>query len=420
MARDLRLFYLFRLLATSHLFVPIAITFFASRGLGFDRAMLLNTIWCGSVLLFDVPTGALADRIGRRRTMMLGALLMSAACLVFYFAHDFVTFAIASSLSALAMTLTSGADSAYLYDMLSDAGLEHEYPRREGTASAWHLIGSTLAFSAGGIAAKFSLGLPYLLTAGTSLCALLVAFRMREERAPATVSVSLSPRRLWRTYVSHIKMAISEISLRRQLRWTIGYSAVVFVLVRVTDYMYPPYLGAAGFGVMATGFIFAGLYLVAAAVAHNMDSLRQSLSEWRLLVGLPLLLVGSNLLMGRFVASWAIAFMLGPALVTGAFSPLVKSVMNRAIPSSDRRATILSFESMARRLAFGAFSPVLGVLVHRWSVSTGFYLCAGFGFVGVLVFAWRPLRAGSPVVPIAAPAAPPQPGPSPASGERAA
>ena len=288
MARDLRLFYLFRLLATSHLFVPIAITFFASRGLGFDRAMLLNTIWCGSVLLFDVPTGALADRIGRRRTMMLGALLMSAACLVFYFAHDFVTFAIASSLSALAMTLTSGADSAYLYDMLSDAGLEHEYPRREGTASAWHLIGSTLAFSAGGIAAKFSLGLPYLLTAGTSLCALLVAFRMREERAPATVSVSLSPRRLWRTYVSHIKMAISEISLRRQLRWTIGYSAVVFVLVRVTDYMYPPYLGAAGFGVMATGFIFAGLYLVAAAVAHNMDSLRQSLSEWRLLVGLPL------------------------------------------------------------------------------------------------------------------------------------
>ena len=54
----------------------------------------------------------------------------------------------------MAMTMTSGADSAYLYDMLSDAGLEHEYPRREGTASAWHLIGSTLAASSAGAMAS--------------------------------------------------------------------------------------------------------------------------------------------------------------------------------------------------------------------------------------------------------------------------
>jgi len=109
--------------------------------------------------------------------------------------------------------------------------------------------------------------------------------------------------------------------------------------------------------------------------------------------------------------------MLLPAIVNGAFSPLVKSIMNRAIPSSDRRATILSFESMARRMAFGAFSPLLGQMVKEYTLSTGFFLCAGFGVIGAALLVARPLRA------MRAPAPMPTgelPSPTPAASEERA
>ena len=82
MARDLRLFYLFRLLATSYLWVPISVLFMQSRGLTFGQIMTLGGVYSAVVILVEIPTGAFADRIGRRQSMMLGALMMVAACLV--------------------------------------------------------------------------------------------------------------------------------------------------------------------------------------------------------------------------------------------------------------------------------------------------------------------------------------------------
>ena len=116
MARDLRLFYLFRLLATSYLYVPIFMLFQEARGLSFFERLALGGLYSAVVVLVEVPTGVMADRIGRRRSMMLGAMAMVGSCLLAYRADGFVDFAVAEGLAALSMALCSGADSAYLFD----------------------------------------------------------------------------------------------------------------------------------------------------------------------------------------------------------------------------------------------------------------------------------------------------------------
>ena len=73
MARDLRLFYLFRLLATSYLWVPFFVPFMMSRGLSFHDIMILGGVYSAVVIVVEIPTGAFADRIGRRPAMMAGA-----------------------------------------------------------------------------------------------------------------------------------------------------------------------------------------------------------------------------------------------------------------------------------------------------------------------------------------------------------
>src|SRR5690606_4225203 len=137
--------------------------------------LALGGVYAGVIVAVEIPTGVFADRIGRRRSMMLGALMMVASCIVALRAESFGAFVIAESFAAVSMALCSGADSAYLFDLLLEHDRVHEYGRRESAASAWHLLGSALAFAGGGLLAQIDLALPYMVTAGVASIAAIVA-----------------------------------------------------------------------------------------------------------------------------------------------------------------------------------------------------------------------------------------------------
>jgi MFS family permease len=379
MARDLRLFYVFRLFSASYLFVPVAVVFALSRGLSLVEVMLLNTVYCTVVILTEVPTGALADRFGRRLTMMAGALCMVAACLTYAFSDGFAGFAVAEALAALSMTLCSGADSAYLFDLLNEHGRGDEYPRREGTASAWHQAGQALAFLAGGLLGASDLAFPYLVTAGVASVAFFIALFMREGRMPR---VARAPS--VREVLHHMQGSMRVVLRRGPLLWTIAYSAIVFLMLRATVYVYQPYLKASGFSIAETGMVFAAVYLVAAFVAHNFEALRARLTETTLVWTLLGTLVVTFFVLGNMRGPLALVVMAIQAAANGLYSPLVKLMLQREIAESHRRATVLSVESMARRLAFGVFSPVAGFVMHAWGPGPGLMLCGLAGLVGMV------------------------------------
>src|SRR6185503_10450082 len=114
----------------------------------------------------------------------------------------------AEGLAALSMTLCSGADSAYLFDLLNDHGRGEEYPRREGTASAWHQAGQALAFLAGGLLGATDLVLPYLVTAGVASLAFFVALGMRE--GGGARHTSMAPRE----YARHMRDSLRVVARR--------------------------------------------------------------------------------------------------------------------------------------------------------------------------------------------------------------
>lgn len=410
MARDLRLFYYFRLLATSYFWMPIFVFYMVSRGLGFDEIMLLSALFSVVVILVEIPTGAFADRIGRRKSMMAGALALTASGIVAFFAHSFFVFAIAEVLAAVSMSLCSGADSAYLYDLLKANGRTHEYPRREGTASALHILGSAGAVAAGGLLGEVDLALPYIATAAVGLLAFGIAFMMRDDghipaAKPANTSTPLGQE--MRSYIQHMREALASLVRSKRLMWAIAYSAVVFVLLKATVYLYQPFLNARGFGIADTGFVFSGLYLVAAFTAFKTHVLRSWLGERTLVWGLLGVLAGSFVLLNQISAEWVLALLALQAVATGLYSPLVKPLLNREISDSKRRATMLSMESIVKRIAMGAFSPVAGY----YGAASAMYLCGGIGFVGIALLAvWSrhanlKVRKVGPLLPSIAPEA---------------
>src|SRR2546427_4449304 len=98
MKRDLRLFYLYRLLSAAYLFVPAQVAFLLERGLSWTEIFVLNSVFNAVLVAFEVPTGALADRIGRRFTMVLGSFAMAIAFLVYYVSSSFGFFVLAESI----------------------------------------------------------------------------------------------------------------------------------------------------------------------------------------------------------------------------------------------------------------------------------------------------------------------------------
>lgn len=386
MARDLRLFYLFRLLATSYLWVPIFVPYMLSRGLSFGDVMILGGIYSAVVIVVEVPTGAFADRLGRRTSMMAGSLTMAASCLAAYYADSFGAFLVAEVLAAVSMSLCSGADSAYLFDLLASHGAAHEYGRRESAASAWHQAGSAVAYAAGGALAMVDLRLPYLITAVVAVAAFATAASMGDDRT--TTRTDRAAVLAWRSWLAHMRGAFAEVRGNGRLAWIIGYSAVVFVLLRATVYLYQPLLDRAHFDYAEIGMVYAAVYLTASAVATRGHVLRERIGDevllWVLLGGLA----GSFLLMAELRGGWVLALLAVQAAANGLYSPLVKPLLNREITDSTRRATVLSVESIVRRGAMGVFSPVAGL----YGADSAMLLCGVIGMLGLAVLAAVAMR----------------------------
>jgi MFS family permease len=386
--RDLRLFYLFRLLATSYLYVPIFMLFQESRGLSFFQRLALGGLYSAVVILVEVPTGVFADRLGRRRSMMVGAIAMVISCAIAFQAESFPAFALAEIFAAMSMAMCSGADSAYLFDLLAHHGRGHEYSRRESSASAMHLLGSAIAFAGGGLCAAVDLSLPYVITAAVATAAAVVAGLLgddrQRQRALSTAAVAGQLGAKLQSWWRDVGLALNQVRGNRRLAWLVGYSAVVFTLLRATIYVYQPYLDQRGFGTAEIGLLFAAMYIVASGVAYRTHALRRRYGDELLLWSLLAVLAASFLLLGRVsTGPWLAVLLAVQALASGIFSPLTKPLLHREIPSSSGRAAVLSVESMARRITLGLFAPLAGL----YGQPQVMVLCGVVGLVGMVLLA---------------------------------
>jgi hypothetical protein len=221
------------------------------------------------------------------------------------------------------------------------------------------------------------------VTAGVASVAAVVACMLGEDR-PRVLHDRAPAAAVMHSWGKQMAAAIGEVTRNGRLAWLIGYSAVVFMLLRATVYLYQPYLQQRGLGPIAIGLLFAGVYVVAALVAYRTHHLRRRLGDdfllWALLAGLACSFLG---LAGASHGPWMLVLLLVQAMANGVYSPLTKPLLNQEISDSSRRAAVLSIESMARRAAMGVFSPLVGL----FGESDVMALCGLVGVAGFIVLA---------------------------------
>ena len=132
------------------------VLYLAYCGLNLAQIGLVEGMYHATSILFEIPSGAVADLLGRKRSMVLSRLCIAISCVIMLFARSFWFFALSFVVQALGNNLNSGSEEALVYDSMKAAGQEAHYMRVCGRLNMLIEVSQGIATVAGGILAEFS------------------------------------------------------------------------------------------------------------------------------------------------------------------------------------------------------------------------------------------------------------------------
>jgi MFS family permease len=357
--------------------------FLRSRGL--DQFQINSVLATYFLVLFltDVPTGAFADLLGRRRSFVLGAFLRVSAFILYFVAHHYYVFIIAESIDGIGTTFGNGAIDAWGVDALDDAGYDGLKDRLFSRISQLTTIGFMGSAMIGAYVADVNIAWPWILGAGGYVVAGTVgAFLMHDERPHATtVRIAAIPRRIAENVSGGIRAGLGAYTV---LMLSIA-NAITFAAWAPYWVSWPIMFNESlAVGVWIIGWIYCGLSaarLIGAEVSARLavDENQRAARVSMLVIAASAMLFLAGLFGGRPVASLAMLFVMN--LFTGAMMPLVQSWFNEQLESGNR-ATLLSFNSTfqtmggAVGLLFAGHIADTAGIPFEWQIAGLISICA--------------------------------------------
>lgn len=379
--------------------------FLLDAGLSNTEAFAANAFFAVGQVIFEVPTGVVADTRGRRFSFLLGAATLLASTLLYLLMWQvqapFVGWAAASALLGLGFTFFSGATEAWLVDALAATGFEGDletvFGRAQIVGGAAMLGGSVL----GGIVAQLTdLGMPYIVRALLLGLTLAVAWRFMRDIGFSPERES-SPVQAVRTVLDG---AIEGGLRNRPVRWlmlaapfTIGVGFYAFYALQ--PYLLELYGDPNAYSIAGlAAAIIAGAQMLGGWIVRWVRLLFRRRTDALLLA--VLLNVAALVLLGA-VPAFGVALMLlcAWALVSAIEEPIRRAFMNGLIPSS-QRATVLSFDSLMGSAGGVVIQPALGRVADLSGYAASYVAAGAIQFLAVpfVLLARRERAHSDPIV----------------------
>jgi MFS family permease len=350
--------YLYAFVKDLSFFGAVLVPFFTDwGGLTLFQVQLVQSWFSIWVFLLEVPTGAVADRIGRKHSIALGSLIVGFAVLLYGSFPHFAVFLVAEFLFAVGYALTSGADQALLYDTLVEEGREDESKKILGRANSFHLAGMMTAAPIGSlIAARFGLNAPMLMSSIPFFLASLIGWSIPEPRVKSKESESTR-------YLTIVKRGFTALAKHRVIRTLAIDSVLVAAAAYFIVWFYQPLLSKLSFPLAYFGLVQAILLGSQLMVSDNFSRLEKFLGSGKRYLTNTALIVALTLFAASLLPNlWTVALMV---VVGGGLgytrATYIANLAHKHIESRER-ATILSSLGMLRRFALIVLNPAVGYL----------------------------------------------------------
>lgn len=373
--------YIFSFLIRLSLTESIWMLYLAYRGMSLWQIGLLESIYHVFSLSFEMPTGMIADRFGRKISRILGRVMTFTACLLMLSSHSFGMFVLAFLFTALGNNLESGAGDALVYDSLIELGESEGYKKIKGRQEVFVQSAMLLSLVVGGAVATKSYELAYGITALIHFSSIFQAMMFveptvgKKEDAPVSFKVHMgeSLKAIWAN--KHVFRYMLFIEC-----FALFYTTLFFYLQN--------YMKSVGMTEYKIGFALAAVSLCSlsfSVLAHRIEPLigQKNLIRWS--SGAIILC-----LFGIGFTPYVVPFYLGMAMIDGLLYVSFSDYINQMIPS-EYRATLLSFQSMLFSIMMILLFPVVGWVAQTWGFSASFKLIFALG-VPVIAYAMIGLK----------------------------
>lgn len=350
------------------------ILFMLSKGLDLLQVNLVNMFYMGSVFLLEIPTGALSDIFGRKRSFLVSCLFLSLSFFIYYSSGSFLYFAFAEVIAAIGMTFHSGALEAWFVDSLDRNGYTKKKDKLFGRTAMLSSVVSIIAGSGGAYLGSYNLALPFLAGALSALSTLVIAIMiMKEAHRIQDEKLSLG------NGISRVRnimkfSVIYGIKNRTVLLLIIPGAISMFSFMALMQYWQPYFEDLSG-NVQSLGYAWIGLSMgtMLGGILVQWTSALKRYIVLILSVGVCATTLIGMTQSSHFVGS--LVLFLSYFVGRGIMLPTRRAYINDYIPA-DARATILSFDSMICRGAASIGLVVFGLVAKSASIISSWYLAS--------------------------------------------
>lgn len=351
--------------------------FLLDAGLDLFETFVANAAFTAGMVLFEIPTGVLADTRGRRLSFLLSVVVLaigvSAYVALAAVQAGLVAFCAVSVLLGLGFTFYSGAVEAWLVDALASAGFQGSLDRVLARGQRVTGVAMLAGAIGGGALGSIDLSLPYLVRIVVLVPVFVIAYRRMQDlgftaRALHPSAIPAEMRRVARASITHGWHV-------QAIRWLMSMEIARYAFLIWGFYAWQPYflelLGREA--VWVAGVVSAGMSVATILGNTVVDRLsrlcghRTTLMLWGCAVQ-ALAAIGVGLA-GSFPTAVA-CFLLSMA-ATGVVGPVKQAYLHQCVPSA-HRATVLSFDSMLGSAGGIAGQTGLGYLARARGVGAGY------------------------------------------------
>ncbi len=386
--RNVTLFVAFRTLFNARFYYPVFAILFLDYGLTMEQFGLLNGIWALTIILLEVPSGVLADVIGRRKLVVIAAICMVGEFVLIAFLPTgnptlvFWIFVLNRILSGAGEAMASGADEALAYDSLPEENREELWSGVLEKTMRWQsgafivssllgaamydpkLVSTILGFVGLDITVvqQQSMRIPLILNLMTAIATLIVALRMHDLRkASDRESVSDLPgliRQGTRGVLSAGKWILSTPFALSLIIVAIFHDSIIRLFLTIgSSYYRLIELPEWSYGIIGVGFSVIGLFLP--KIARHMQLKHTPAFNFGVTAAATLLgLIGVALVIPYYGVIFGAFLMAGFMMV----QYFLSNYLN-AIVAPEQRATVLSFRGLATNIAYGTMTVFYSLII---------------------------------------------------------
>lgn len=374
MHKNIKLLALFNFFTDFHLYSAILIIYFAKVTGSYALGMSLFSVAMVSSALFEIPTGIFSDFIGRKKTMVLGAVCSILSVTFYAIGMNFLILFIGALFEGLRQAWYSGNNDALLYETLSSSNRKDDYDHYLGRTSAMFQVAAAVGIIVGGFIAVWSFPLVMWLSVIMQVVCLIISLFIVEPIKHSKQSSNI---------YTHLMVAIKKIWINRKLR-LLSINSIISFAIGESTYQF------------RSAFVNTLWPLWAVGFSQVLSSIGAAISYWysgKLIkkVGTFRLLFISNIYSKIInISSVVISTVASPVLLSstsvfhGANDVANSKIMQKEF-TDEQRATLGSINSFMGNLAFGFFAVILGIFADKFGPAKALFFAYIFSLPTLLI-----------------------------------